>query len=93
MLRVITLFHNFLFHHMSGQRNYGTFVFLLVFLDQVLEMCAPDLAAELSSFPGVPGHAPDLLLSQVHCEVIHDGLQLINGCWLTPHHMSQSLSP
>ena len=30
MLRVITLFHNFQFHHMSGHRNYGTFLFLLV---------------------------------------------------------------
>ena len=29
MLRVITLFHNFQFHHMSGHRNYGTFLFSL----------------------------------------------------------------
>ena len=68
-------------------------MFLLLFLKQVLEMSTPDLAAELSSFPGVPGHAPDLLLAQVHCEVINDGLQLINGLGLTPHHMGQSLSP
>ena len=68
-------------------------MFLLLFLHQVLKMSTPDLAAELSSFPGVPGHAPDLLLAQVHCEVINDGLQLINGLGLTPHHMGQSLSP
>ena len=30
MLRVITLFHNFQFHHMSGHRNYGTFLFFLI---------------------------------------------------------------
>ena len=68
-------------------------MFLLLFLHQVLKMSTPDLAAELSSFPGVPGHAPDLLLAHVHCEVINDGLQLINGLGLTPHHMGHSLSP
>ena len=90
---MLTVFVNFQFQHFIWKGYYGTFMFLLLFLHQVLKMSTPDLAAELSSFPGEPGHAPDLLLAQVHCEVINDGLQLINGLGLTPHHMGQSLSP
>ena len=90
---MFTVFHNFQFQHLIWHCKYGTFMFLLVFLDQMLEMSTPDLAAEISSFPGVPGHAPDLLLAQVHSEVINNSLQLIKCCGLTPHHMGQSLSP
>ena len=79
MRGMIIVLYNFQVHCMFGHCDYKTFVFYSDLPIRYSKCPPPGLAAELSPLPCVPGHAPDLVLSQVCREFLDNDFQLLNS--------------